>query len=104
MAKSKGMKRAIPRHRHQVAASAARQERAIEKAERQKARREIERDRAGETGIHLSQMLRWMIGGQMKQITIGGHKVKLICSLMPSTDARAAEVMARISEPAVAAR
>lgn len=47
MAKSKGMKRAIPRHRRQVAASAARQERALEKAERQKARREIERDRTG---------------------------------------------------------
>jgi hypothetical protein len=46
--KAKSKKRAIPRHRRQVPASSARQERAIEKAERQKARREIAREnRAG---------------------------------------------------------
>jgi hypothetical protein len=57
MAKGKGMKRAIPRHRRQVAASAARQERAIEKAERQKARRQIERESNHATVTPMSAMV-----------------------------------------------
>jgi hypothetical protein len=37
----KGHKRAVPRHRKQVASSADRQERAIERTERQQARKDI---------------------------------------------------------------